>query len=130
MNLSSLNNNLSEIIKSLSEKSIGAVSQNINVVLQLDKTTHASDRQSRHTGSFISDSEIKNLASRSLKKISNMLIFDKIDVGNQIVIKDGATGLNVVGALKQSGNDLDLVIITVINKKNFIPKGGTKMGKV
>jgi hypothetical protein len=51
-------------------------------------------------------------------------MLDKISIGDEICIQTNA-GLNVVGAIKQSGTDLLLRVITVMKKQGFRPKPGT-----
>ena len=116
-------------LKKLVEKTIGKVSQKINVVIQLDKTKHASDRQSRHEKE-ITDTEIKYTAEKAIKKIGHMLMMDEIDINDKILIQDTKSDLNLVGAIKRQGDMLDLVIITVMREKNFRNTQGTKTIKI
>lgn len=103
----------------LNEDSIGKISQQINVVVRLDKTKHAQDRQSRHSDKFITDTDIKMLANKALPKIGKMLIFNELDVNDRIGIYDRSTNLNLVGALEKTRDELQLVIVTVMIEKNF-----------
>ena len=116
-------------LKKLVEKTIGKVSQKINVVIQLDKTKHASDRQSRHEKE-ITDTEIKYTEEMAIKKIVHMLMMDEIDINDKILIQDTKSDLNLVGAIKRQGDMLDLVIITVMREKNFRNTQGTKTIKI
>jgi hypothetical protein len=116
-------------MKSLIEKTIGKVSQKINVVIQLDKTKHASQRQQRHEKE-ITDTEIKYLAEKAIKRIGYMLMMDEIDINDKVIIQDTKTDLNLVGAIKRQGDMLDLVIITVMREKNFRNPHGTKVIKI
>lgn len=114
-----------EAKEALSEAYLGKAVDNIRVVLALDKTKHAGERQSRHGGQdFISDEEIISTAKKGIPSLSQALLFDKIDVGDDVVIQS-KDGLNVVGNIQREGNDLKLVVITVMRKKNFRPKPGT-----
>ena len=100
------------------EKTIGKVSQKINVVVQLDMTKHAEERKDRHD-KYITDTEIKFLADRAVKQISKLLIMDELDINDKIGIHDIKSDLNLVGQIKRQGDMLDLVIITVMVEKNF-----------
>jgi len=116
-------------LKRLIEDTIGKVSQKINVVIQLDKTKHAAERQQRHE-KYITDTEIKFLAEKAIKKIGQMLMMDEIDINDQLIIQDTKTDLNLVGQIKRQGDMLDFVIITVMIEKNFRNIKGTKVIKI
>ena len=115
----------------LKEIMIGKIQTNINVVMQLDKSTHAGERQDRHGTGRIDDEDIKSTINLGLPKIANALLFDKIDIGNSVLVANQKTHLNVVGNLQRGGNNMiDFVVITVMKKPNFKPKGGTHLIKV
>ena len=116
-------------LKKLVEKTIGKVSQKLNIVIQLDKTKHAAERQQRHEKE-ITDTEIKYTAEKAIKKIGQLLMMDEIDINDKIIIQDTKTDLNLVGAIKRQGDMLDLVIITVMREKNFKNPHGTKVIKI
>ena len=116
-------------LTSLLEKTIGKVSQKINVVIQLDKTKHAAERQQRHDKE-ITDTEIKYLAEKAIKTIGKMLMMDELDVNERVIIKDKNTDLHLVGVFKAKGDMLDLVIITVMREKNFRNPKGTKIVEI
>ncbi len=114
----------------INETSIGTASQKITVSIEIDKTAHAGDRQSRHGESNpITDDEIRKTAERGIPKLSKLLLLDKIRVGDDVVIQAGG-GMNVVGNIQKHGDELKLVVITVMKKKNFKPKAGTTPIKV
>ena len=109
----------------ISETSIGKAVDNIKVVIDIDKSVHAGDRQTRHgEDNTISDDDIGKTTKRALPAISKLLLFDKIDIGDDIVIQTKA-GLNIVGNIQQNGNELVLRVITVMKKQGFKPKPGT-----
>ena len=115
----------------LKEIMIGKIQTNINVIMQLDKSKHAGERQSRNSESYIDDEDIKRTINLGLPKIANALLFDKIDIGNTVLVINQKTHLNVVGVLRAGGNRMiDFVVITVMQKPNFKPKGGTHLIKV
>ena len=117
--------------KLLLEDTLANLAQNIKVVVKVDRTNHAKERQSRHgfeEDEYISDEEIIITAKRAIDKISKMLLFNYIDLGDSIVIKNTKTDLNLVCALENDKNSkIDLVVITVMRKKDFKTKGGTKI---
>jgi len=111
---------------SLTEKVIGQVSDSIRVIISLDKTKHAGERQSRHADDYISEEEIKEIAEESVKTIAKQLLFNKLDVGDFVHIHDSQTDINLVGKLEAKGNVINFIIITVMVKRNFKAKSGTK----
>ncbi len=115
-------------IKKLIENTIAKVSKDINVKIDIDKTVHAGERQYRHIGNPISDEEIISIVGLALPEIANQLIFDEINMGSYILIKQLETNINIVGALHPGANDeIDFVVVTVMRKKDFIPKRGTRV---
>lgn len=116
-------------LTNLLEDSIGTISAKINVVVKIDKTHHASDRQSRHE-EFISNKDIITAANKALPKISKMLIFDKLDIGDTIIIYESSSYLNLVSELREGSGVIDLVVITVMKNKNFKSPPGTKYVRV
>lgn len=110
----------------LIEDIIGKVSQKINVVLQLDKTKHAGERQYRHDDRYISDAEIKLAAEKAIPMLSRYLLFNRLDIGDNILIYDKRSDLNLIGKLQAGKGVLELIIITVMVKRDFKPKPGTK----
>lgn len=113
-------------LSNLLEKTIGKVSQQINIVMQLDKTKHASERQFRH-GKPITDDEIRRLAEKAATRIGKMMIFNEIDVNQRIIIKDKNTNLQILGVLEKKGDILDLVIISLMRDEDFRNIKNTKI---
>lgn len=114
------------------QKSIGSVSDTINVRFQLQKTKHAGQRQSRHDGDFIQDSDIKRAVQDSIRNLAHKLIVDKIEIGDYICITNTSfrPALNVVGVLNNKRGKLQFVIFTIMKKDDFVPKRGTHWIKV
>lgn len=55
-----------------------------------------------------------------------MLLFDKININDSIVIYDRTSDLNLICSLKNDKpNIVNMVIITVMKKRDFKPKSGT-----
>ena len=110
----------------LLEKIIGQLSGKIDIILVIDKTKHAAERQSRHgKDEFIEEPEIMTVANKSIKQVAKLLMFDKIDVGEFIHIYDKRSDLNLIGKIQTNGNRLQIKIITVMRKKNFKAKENT-----
>lgn len=117
-------------LKKLYEDTIGTINTKLNVVVKIDKTKHAGERQSRHDNDFISNKDIISVANKALPKISKMLIFNKLDIGDTVIIFDSSTSLNLVSKLEEGKGVIDLVVITVMKKQNFKSKPGTKYVRV
>jgi hypothetical protein len=117
-------------LKNLVEYTIGKVSKQINVKIDIDKTVHAGQQQNRPEG-HTSDTEIIEIVNLALPEIANMLLFDEIDMGDYVLIKHRGTMINIVGALQHGNNGvIDFVVVTVMKKENFMPKKGTKVIEV
>lgn len=106
---------------------IGRYVAEIKIVIELDKTGHASERQTRHDDFNISDDIIRKTASKALRKIANLLVHDKLDLEEEFVIHDEETDMNLVGVMREKNAMPTLVIITVMKKRDFRPKSGSKL---
>jgi hypothetical protein len=105
---------------------IGTVSDKVTISVQINKTKHAGERQSRHDHTQISEKDIVNVADQAIPDITKALVFDRIDVGDYIHVKDRKTALNLIGLLQEkSPYNLMFVIMTVMIKPNFVAKKGT-----
>ena len=109
----------------LTEEPIGDVSHKMNIKVIIDKSVHAGERQSRHQGQFIDDAQIRSIAHKATKKMINDMIFDKMDINQAIHVKDSKSDLNMIGVMKNYKGQLLFKVITVMNKRNFMPKTGT-----
>ena len=119
-------------LKRLVEYTIGKLSKQINVKIDIDKTVHAGQQQVRPENNRpISDTEIIEIVNLALPEIANSLLFDEINMGDYVLIKHRGTMINIVGALHPGQNDeIDFVVVTVMKKENFMPKKGTKVIEV
>lgn len=105
---------------------IGTVSDKVTISVQINKTKHAGDRQSRHDHTQITEKDILNVADKAIPDISKALLFDKIDVGDYVHVKDKKSALNLIGILQEKSSfNLMFVIMTVMIKPNFVAKQGT-----
>ena len=74
----------------------------------------------------ITEKDILNVADKALPDISKALLFDKIDVGDYVHVKDKKSALNLIGILQEkSPFNLMFVIMTVMIKPNFVAKQDT-----
>lgn len=124
---------VNQIVEKSIEK-IGQLKKNIKLVIDLAKTVHATDRQGRHIsqgGEKISDDEIKATANKAISKLVKLLIFDRLDINDKVVIYDKNTDLNVVAQLTSINDEmLRIKIITVMIEKNFYNKAHTPVIEV
>ena len=113
----------------LYESAIGTILKNIKIAVKIDKTAHADLRQSRHD-KLITDKDILATADKALIKITKMLIYDKLDINDKIVIFDSVSTLNLVCSIEEGGGKIDLIIITVMRSKNFHSPRNQKVVRV
>ena len=105
---------------------IGTVSDKVNISVQINKTKHAGERQTRHDHMQISEKDIMNVADKAVPDITKALLFNRIDVGDYIHVRDKKSALNLIGIIQEkSPFNLMFVIMTVMIKPNFIAKQNT-----
>lgn len=111
----------------LYEQIIGSVSDEIKVTIEIDKSRHAGQRQSRNADEFISNEDIKTGVQDAVKALATNLMLDKIDIGSYVCIvnKKFNPELNIIGTIKQGNNQLQFIIVTIMKKNNFYVKNGT-----
>ncbi len=115
-------------IRTLLQKYIGSVSDQIQIIVDLDLSKHASDRQWRHgVDDFIQDKQIKKAIDDAVSQIAKALIFDEFNIGQSIIVVNEkfSPPLNIVGVLQRRSDKLVYKIITLMRKKNFKVKSGT-----
>lgn len=110
----------------INERNLASVSDKIKIDVDIESTKHSDQRKFRDSNNVISDQDIIDLAEKALPKVTKMLIVDKIDVGDPLHINDTSTSLNLIGVLDGKSMPLTLKIITVMVKRNFKSKRGTK----
>lgn len=105
----------------LLQQVIGGVADNIQVVLQIDKSTHAGERQARHSGMYISDETITNALSDAVQIIASNLLLDNIHHKQRLLIVNHkyTPPLNIVGVIQKNGNKLKFVVITIMHSNQF-----------
>ena len=113
----------------LKEEIIGKYNKKIDITYEIDKTEHARIRQHREK-EFISDDDINSLAKRSIETIANALLFDEIDIGDKIHIKDPDSDLNIVGQIEEEYSHIKIIIITIMRTKKFYTTRDTKTLKI
>lgn len=108
-------------------RDLGSVESDIEIEIDLHSSYHADERKFRHETEILDD-EIIATFEKGVPQISEALITNKIDVGDIFRIFNKTNNLNVIGVLKVKGNKIPLkfIVVTVMRKKNFIPKKGQK----
>lgn len=110
----------------ISERNIGKLQKNIKVKAEIDSTFHSDERKYRHDDKVITDSDIIRTADKAIPEITDELIFDRLDIGDTVHIKDSKTDMNLIANIQGQGGNIKLVIVTVMIKKNFVAKRGTQ----
>jgi hypothetical protein len=115
---------------------IGYVKQPVEIRIEIEKPTHASQRQWRHgVDSKITDDDIVETVEMAIEELTIALMQDRLDIyqmeddyptkgvkagqANRFVIKNVQNGLNVVCALKPGNYEFTLTVITVMTKDDF-----------
>lgn len=109
------------------ERSLAKIRGEIRIVVDVDSTRHSDERKFRHKGTEISDDQIVDTVKRAIPTITKGLILNDIDITDPLRVFDTKSNLNVIGKLSgEKLSDLRFVVITVMIKKEFKPKTGTK----
>ena len=86
----------------------------------VSRTQHSTERQSRHEEGYISNEEIISNIKGVLDNIVDDLIFNRLDVGTRVLIKNTETNLNIVGVPKSAPDNVIMFkLITVMREANF-----------
>lgn len=89
----------------------------------VDSTVHSEQRKTRidNDGEEITDEEIAEDVEKALEEISHDLMFNKLDLGDKVIIKNSSSNLNIVAQLqgREYDNIIVFKIVTVMRKENF-----------
>lgn len=107
--------------KFLCEKTwdLGSIKKHIKVKIDVESTTHSSERQGRHGNDYIEDDEILKTLNKSLEEVAKNSMYGKISINDNIHIYDSNNDLNLICELDFDGKNLVLRAVTVIRKPNF-----------
>lgn len=105
------------------EDYMGTVKNVLPIEIDIHSTRHSQERQTRHKGTYIAKENIIATLEKAIPKISKYMFIDKVLVGDQIVVKDMKTNLNVVAKITEDKGKIILIVITVMLKKHFHSKG-------
>jgi len=120
--------NIEKIAKEIFAKSLTNISDTIQINLDgidMQLSRHGEERKFRDKGEEINEREIINTTRKGIKAVIRDIANGEIEQRPKVHIHNKATDLNVVGhMMMQKGKDV-FVVITIMRKKNFIPKSGT-----
>lgn len=105
-------------------KPIGNFSKKVEFDINISKSFHAGERQTRHgedERNFISDTEIIETVRKASEKILEDIVNNHIDIDDRFVVRDGNTDLNIVCVLHRgtTPDRLQIDIVTVIRTEKF-----------
>lgn len=103
------------------EKRIGELLDDIKIEIDLVSTKHAEERKNRHgEENPISNDEIIETTLKALDEIAKRQLKGIDKIGRKYWIYDEANkNLNVVARFQRNGNDLILLVITVMREPEF-----------
>ena len=109
------------MIMKLLQQVIGVLSDEIQIVMAIDKTKHAGQRQSRDTDAFIADETIKTALDDAIKIIGKNLLMGKISHNQRLLIVNHRYDppLNIIGVIERSDQKLKFVVITIMYSNQF-----------
>lgn len=105
---------------------IGKITKNITIELDLKHSMHSMERQGRST-EFIKNSDIKAAVDKATPEIVDLLINNTLNAGDPVWVYDSSNDLNVVGSLlaNKKTDIITFKIITCMFHKNFYNKNNT-----
>lgn len=118
-------------------KEIGYIKEPVEIRIEIEKSSHADDRQFRHlmSNQRISDDEIIETVEKATEQLTIALMQDKFNIyqdeddyptrgikrgePNRFIIHNTSNNLNLVCILKPGENEFTLIVITVMIKDDF-----------
>jgi hypothetical protein len=92
----------------------------IDIDYGVSRTKHSTERQSREEDDYISNEEIADNVKAAFDKITKALIFNYLDIGDRVIIKNTDSNLNIVGSAKMGGSgEIIFKLITVMRHPAF-----------
>ena len=107
-------------VRSLTEKKIGDIEDQIKIRVEIDTTVHAEERKTRHGDQKpITDEMIINTVEMALKDIADYQLKDVDKIGQKYWIYDSLSDLNIIGTIERKAGELIFLVITVMIEPNF-----------
>ncbi|HUT80597.1 MAG TPA: hypothetical protein VMZ29_05270 [Candidatus Bathyarchaeia archaeon] len=92
----------------------------VDIDYGVSRTEHATERQAREKDDYISNEEIADNVKAAFNKVAKSLMFNQLDIGDRVIIKNADSNLNIVGAPLQAPNNVIMFkLITVMRHPNF-----------
>lgn len=115
---------------------IGYLKQPVEIRIEIEKPSHAADRQWRHgVSDMITDDDIIETVELAIEELTIALMQDQFDIyqnednyptkgvkagePNRFVIRNKSNNLNVVCILQPGDYEFKLTVITIMTKENF-----------
>ena len=115
---------------------IGYLKQPVEIRIEIEKPSHAADRQWRHgVADMITDDDIIETVELAIEELTIALMQDQFDIyqneddyptkgvkagePNRFVIRNKSNNLNVVCILQPGDYEFKLTVITIMTKENF-----------
>lgn len=100
----------------------------VDIDYGIDRTYHANQRQARDHNDYITNEEIADNVKAAFQKITKSLVFNELNIGSRVIIKNIDSDLNIVGIpSKGANNTIMFKLITVMRHKEFRNDRGTKV---
>lgn len=105
---------------------IGHITKEVTIELDLKHTQHSLGRQGRGSD-YITNEDIKNAVGTATEQMVDLIIANKLNVGDSVLITRKADRLNIVGALSlKKGTDIiNFTVITCMRVEKFLNKNNT-----
>lgn len=105
---------------------IGTIKKDITIELDLKHTQHSLDRRGRGSN-FITNEDIKNVVDVATDQMVDLIIANKLNIGDSVLITRKEDNLNIVGALSlKKGTDIiNFTVITCMRVDKFLNKNNT-----
>lgn len=105
---------------------IGHIAKEVTIELDLKHTQHSLGRQGRGSD-YITNEDIKNAVSTATDQMVDLIIANKLNVGDSVLITRKEDRLNIVGALSlKKGTDIiNFTVITCMRVEKFLNKNNT-----
>lgn len=105
---------------------IGKITKQITIELDLKHSMHSMERQGR-SSEYIKNTDIKTTVDKATPKIIDLLINNTLNAGEAVWIYDTSNDLNVVGSLLANKNSdvITFKVITCMFTKTFYNKNNT-----
>ena len=92
----------------------------VDIDYGVSRTQHAAERQSREDDDYVTNEEIADNVKAAFNKVAKSLIFNQLDIGDRVIIKNTDSHLNIVGAPLQAPNNVIMFkLITVMRHPAF-----------